>query len=174
MNASNTHDVDVSPSGNDAAKPLLVLGLGNSLLGDDGTGPRVVARLRAVSGLPAGTSLLDGGTLSFTLLAEIEDAGGLIAVDAAELDAAPGTVRVLEGEAMDAFLRSGRCASVHEVSLSELIDMARLTDHLPERRALVAVQPEHIGWATELSPAVDMGLQLACNRVGDLLLAWAP
>jgi hydrogenase maturation protease len=123
--------------------------------------------------MPAGVALLDGGTLSFTLLGEIEDCAGLIAVDAAQLDAPPGTVEVFEGEAMDSFLRSGKCASVHEVSLAELLDMARLTQRLPARRALVAVQPDHIGWATELSPVVDLGLQLACNRIRGLLAEWS-
>lgn len=173
MGASIQHGPVASGSVVAQPRSLLVLGLGNSLLGDDGTGPKIVQHLRETSELPAGTTLMDGGTLSFSLLADIEDADGLIAVDAAQLGESPGTVCLFEGEAMDHFLRDHKGSSVHEVSLAELLDMARLTRNLPERRALVAIQPDHIDWNTELSPAVNLGLQVACSRIRELLVEWS-
>lgn len=145
----------------DARTALLVLGLGNSLLGDDGVGVEVIRRLQRSNGVPAGTRLLDGGTLSFSLLQDIESADALIVVDAAQMSEPAGTVRVFREAAMDQFLRGKRACSVHEVSLLELLDMARLTERLPERRAFIGIQPERIDWSTEVSPAVAASLDLA-------------
>ena len=91
--------------------------------------------------------------MSFLLLPRIEDCDALLVLDAAHLDAAPGDIRCLEGAAMDEFLRTARC-SVHEVGVRDLLDVARLTGHLPERRAFVGVQPLEIGWGDALSDPV--------------------
>lgn len=152
---------------------FLVLGLGNTLLGDDGAGVQVVRNLQRKNGMPRGTRLLDGGTLSFSLLEDIEDAGALIVVDAAQLGEAPGTVHVFREEAMDRFLRSRRTTSVHEVSLMELLDMARLNDRLPQRRALVGIQPAMIDWGTEVSESVAEGLEVAGQHVRALLARYS-
>ncbi|MDE2236115.1 MAG: HyaD/HybD family hydrogenase maturation endopeptidase [Gammaproteobacteria bacterium] len=152
---------------------VVVLGLGNTLLGDDGVGVQVVQHLQAGRRLPSGIRFLDGGTLSFSLLEDIENTDSLIVVDAAQLGEEPGSVHIYRDLAMDEFLRSRRSSSVHEVSLAELLDMARLTGHLPERRALVAIQPQHIDWNTEVSPDVRGGLETACIHVRALITRWS-
>ena len=69
----------------------LVLGIGNTLLSDEGVGVRMLAYLQdACPDLPH-VDFLDGGTLSFTLAAWIEEADNLVVIDAAQLDSAPGT-----------------------------------------------------------------------------------
>ncbi|HEY9150780.1 MAG TPA: hydrogenase maturation protease, partial [Gammaproteobacteria bacterium] len=115
---------------------VLVLGIGNSLLSDEGVGVHAIHSLEKESPLP-GVQYLDGGTLSFTLAGTIEDSEQLIVVDAAELGAPAGTVRCFEGTAMDGFLGSNRKRSVHEVSLLDLLAVVLLAGRLPERRALV-------------------------------------
>lgn len=152
---------------------VVVLGLGNTLLGDDGVGVQVIKRLQASRRLPPGIRFLDGGTLSFSLLEDIETADSLIVVDAAQLDEEPGSVHIYRDLAMDEFLRSKHSNSVHEVSLSELLDMARLTDRLPTRRAFVAIQPQHIDWDTEVSPDVRPGVETACIHVRALITRWS-
>lgn len=152
--------------------PILVLGLGNTLMRDDGIGVHVVTRLQQSGDLPDRVSLLDGGTLSFSLLNDITDAAALLVVDAARMDLPAGTVRCFEGEAMDRFLtRNGQC-SVHEVSLAELLGMARLQDRLPSRRTLVAVQPGNLGWGSQPSPAVHAALPEAAACVRARTEAW--
>jgi hydrogenase maturation protease len=151
----------------------LVIGFGNVLLGDDGAGVELVDRLRTQS-MPGRCEYLDGGTLSFTLLPFVECAAALLVVDAAELDLPPGSVTLFEGAAMDEFLRSARRRTVHEVGLTDLLDMARLRDCLPERRALLCIQPSMIDWATTLSPAVDGGLGAGVRLANALLDRWSP
>lgn len=149
----------------------LVLGIGNSLLADEGVGVHVVRALAAEP--PAGdVELLDGGTLSFTLAGPIGEADALVVVDAAQLRAAPGSLAVFEGEAMDRFLIGRRKASVHEVGLMDLMGIATLTGSWPVRRALVAIQPERVDWGETPTAAVAAAVPEACARIRDLIEAW--
>jgi len=148
----------------------LVLGLGNTLLSDEAVGVEVVRRLEAEGEMP-GVVFMDGGTLSFTLAGTIADSSRLIVVDAAAMGARPGTVKVFEAEAMDRQL-SGKGKSVHEVSLLDLMDIARLTDTLPARRALVGIQPGRVDWGDDLSPAVAAALPEAMAAVRALVSGW--
>jgi hydrogenase maturation protease len=153
-------------------KNTLILGIGNSLLADEGAGIQVLDYLHEHYPELTDVTLLDGGTLSFTLLPYIEDATNLIVVDAAELGAPPGSVEVFHGEAMDRFAGRPR-RSVHEVSLADLLSISQLTGTLPANRALVAVQPQHIDWGSQLSAAVDAALPSMAGQVVDLTRQWA-
>jgi hydrogenase maturation protease len=149
----------------------LVLGFGNILLGDDGAGVRLVTRLGQELG-PGVAHFIDGGTMSFSLLPYVEMADSMLIVDAAHLDQPPGTVRLLEGSAMDAFLKTTRRRSVHEVGLIDLLDMARLHGCLPRQRALLCVQPQTIDWGETLSPAVAAALPEALAQARAALQRW--
>jgi hydrogenase maturation protease len=153
---------------------ILVLGLGNRLLGDDAAGPLVVDRM-GCGDPPADASVrwCDGGTMGLALLPEIEGASALIAVDAARFGALPGTVRVFEGAAMDVQL-GGRRRSAHEVALGDLLAAAVLSGALPERRALVAVEPECTSLALEPSASVADALPRLCHEVQSLIARWRP
>lgn len=150
---------------------LLILGVGNSLLTDDGAGLHVLAAL-AAENLPEGAVLRDGGTIGLALLPEIEAVPAMIAIDACELHAPAGTVRVFEGTAMDRML-SGTKRTAHEVALADLLDAARLTGALPERRALVGIQPQETHWGLAPSPAVARGVTEATAIVLGLAHRWS-
>jgi hydrogenase maturation protease len=150
----------------------LVLGIGNTLLGDDGVGVRIVESLRGDADM-AQRALVDGGTLSFSLLSQLEDAEAMLVVDAANLGAAAGTVRVYESDAMDQFIRRAGPRSVHEVGLADVMDMARLHGCLPPQRALVCVQPDRIEWSEKLSPVVEAATAHARQQIRELLSRWA-
>lgn len=153
------------------APPVLILGFGNILLGDDGAGVHFVAQLSR--GLAAGCAdCIDAGTMSFSLLSYVEEAEALMIVDAAELGSSPGTVQLFEGATMDGFLAGPRRRSVHEVGLIDLLDMARLRGALPERRALLCIQPALIDWSESLSPAVTAALPQADHEARGLLQRW--
>src|SRR5512135_912004 len=102
-------------------RKTLVLGIGNTLLQDEGAGVHAVRMLEQHTVGRDDIELLDGGTLSFTLAGAIEEAEQLIVIDAAQLNSAPGTTHVFEGEQMDAFVGGSRKRSVHEVSLIDLL-----------------------------------------------------
>jgi hydrogenase maturation protease len=158
-------DAATSPAG------TLILGLGNVLLTDEAVGVAVLDALAPLAAADPSVTLMDGGTLSFTLAGPIGDAARLVVVDAARMGQAPGTVRVLEGAAMDAQL-SKYANNVHEVSLSDLFDIARLTDSLPGRRALVGIEPERVDWGSELTAAVAAAVPKAVAEIEALLARW--
>ena len=153
------------------AASTLVLGIGNTLLSDEGVGIHVVRALESHVERRPGVTCLDGGTLSFTLAEQLAAHDRLIVVDAARTGSPPGSVHCFEGEAMDRYL-SGNRASVHEVGLADLLDIARLTDRFPERRALVGIEPKAIDWGEAPSGVVARAIPEAVNLVLGLLERW--
>lgn len=155
------------------ANHTLVLGIGNQLMSDDGVGGMAVRRLQAKTAGNSDVSCLDGGTLGYLLVGCIEDAENLIVIDAAQMDAQPGEVRVFENEDMDRFLSVNPSRSVHEVGLSDLMDMAILADRLPQRRALIAIQPQNTQIGEALSDPVAQSLPAVCTLALELINKWS-
>ena len=150
----------------------MIMGVGNILQGDDGVGVHALRRLQDALGMQPDIHLYDAGTLGATLLVEIEQTERLIFIDAMRMNTAPGTVRCFEGAVMDRWLRRAQAGSVHEVSLGELLDMARLIDRLPPHRALIGIEPGHIGWGEHLSAELAMALPQVERCVRDVLHRW--
>lgn len=150
----------------------LVLGIGNNLLTDEGVGIHVVAHLAALHPCEPGLTYVDGGTLSFTLAEPIAVHDNLIVVDAARLGERPGTVRCLEGTAMDRYLTGNR-HSVHEVGLTDLLDIARLSDTFPARRALIGIEPATTEWGEAPSALVAPAVSEAADLVLAMARRWA-
>ncbi len=151
-------------------KNIAVVGIGNSLLTDDGAGIHALEQFEK-SNARTDVVCLDGGTVGLALLDRLSDLDGLVALDAMKLGKPPGTVTVLEGTAMDAHLRKQH-GSVHEVGLSDLMDALRLRGDLPEKRALIGIEPENMDWGTRPTPAVDAALSEASDRARQLLRRW--
>ena len=153
-----------------ATRIALVLGIGNSLMADDGAGVQALSLL-ARHGRTPNVHYVDGGTVGLALAPLIEDAGALIILDALRLGGPAGKVRVYEGAEMDRLVQ-GRHGTPHEVSLGDLLDVVRLQGRLPERRALVGIEPEHLGLGLELSPCVAAGLERVAMAARALLARW--
>ncbi|HOV05102.1 MAG TPA: hydrogenase maturation protease [Kaistiaceae bacterium] len=156
---------------NNQNRRVVVLGIGNSLLTDDGVGIHVVDKLRTREDIGESVALFDGGTLGLALLPEIEDADGLIVVDAGDVDAAPGDVRSFEGEAFSRQI-GGRKKTVHEVALADLMDAALLSGRAPRQCALVTVQPQSTEWGLTPTPAVAAAIPAACDTVIEIVRRW--
>lgn len=150
----------------------MVLGIGNTLLQDEGAGVHAMRRLELESIDLAGVEFMDGGTLSFTLAGPIGEVDCLLVIDAAELGGPPGAVEVFSGAKMDRFLGANRKRSVHEVGLLDLLAVTHLTDNLPPQRALIGIQPEVVDWGEFPSAAVAQALPIACARARELIRAW--
>jgi len=150
----------------------VVLGIGNTLLGDEGVGVHALRALEARAADLGDVEYVDGGTLSFTLATAIENADRFIVLDATQLNAAPGTVKLFEDDAMDRFLGNQRKASVHEVGLIDLMVMARLAGRFPERRALIGIQPQYLDWADAPTAAVAAAIPRVCDLALEVLDRW--
>jgi len=152
---------------------LLVLGIGNALLSDDGAGLHLLARLmQCAPALPAEVRYVDGGTVGLALTPYLEDCDACLVLDAMRLGAAPGTVHVYAGAGMDEAI-ARPCGTPHEVSLGDLFTALRLQGRVPERRALIGIEPGSIGWGTDPTPAVAASLAAAADTANQLLRDWA-
>jgi hydrogenase maturation protease len=149
----------------------LILGIGNTLLTDEGAGIHALNLFQSYHPGLSNLTYVDGGTLSFTLAAYIEDCSNLIVFDAAEFKAPAGTVRAMAGEQMDAFLGAAR-RSPHEVGLLDLFDNARQTESLPVNRALIGIQPRSIEWGMSPTAPVQEALPAAVDEAENLLVKW--
>ena len=148
---------------------ILVLGIGNTLLADEGVGIIAMRELEARFGAREDMEFIDGGTLSFTLAAPISECSALLVIDAAELGVTSGTVRSFEGGEMDRFLGANRKSSVHEVGLLDLMSISRLTGHWPEWRAFIGIQPALVNWGEALTPAVAAALPEVCEIAAEII-----
>ncbi len=149
----------------------LLLGIGNRLLSDEGVGSRVIDYLEANPLADPAVQLLDGGTLSFTLAGEIAAHPYLIVVDAARTGNPPGTLCCYPGDELERHLARA-AGSVHEVGLQDLLDISRLSDSFPKRRALIGIEPLSLDWGEELSPPVAAALPQVRAMVVELLRQW--
>lgn len=141
------------------AESVLIIGVGNVLMSDDGVGPRLVVALqRDASLLPVGTRVIDGGTLGLSLLPVLDGAGAVLVLDALETGSPPGTVTLLVGRACEGAL--GQTLSAHQVAVADLLGAARLTG-FDGGIAVLGIQPCDLTPGVELSPAVTRSFPAA-------------
>lgn len=143
--------------------PLLVLGLGNVLLEDDGVGSAAIALLHDRFAPPAGVRVFDGGTLGLSLLPYLQTSDAVILVDAVRADGAPGTLVRLDGD--DVAPAVATRLSPHQVGVADLLDGARWLDQYPTRVVLVGIVPESMELAVGLSPRVRASLPALVEQV---------
>jgi len=149
--------------------PVLVLGLGNTLLGDDGFGPTVVADLaKRYDYVDDLVEFLDGGTQGLDLLGRIADRQALLVLDAVSTGLAPGSVSVLKGQDVLRFA-TGRSPTAQEGNAGELLATAAFLGELPERCCIVGVEPKCVKRGAGLSDDVHRSLKPALEKAQNIL-----
>jgi hydrogenase maturation protease len=145
------------------AIPLLVLGLGNVLCGDDGLGAVAVHLLERRYRAPDGAVVLDGGTLGLTLLPLLERARDAILVDAIRSEGPPGSFVRLEGE--DVAPAVAVRLSVHQVGVLDLLEAARWRGRYPSRLILLGLVPRSLELGVRRTPEVEAALDGLVERI---------
>jgi hydrogenase maturation protease len=146
---------------------ILVLGVGNPLMRDDGIGPRVVELLLAGYEFPDNVEIVDAGTMSYTILDLVRSVDRLVIIDAMRDTGRPaGTVmRLTPAEIAPNQVPH----SAHDVALIDLLHTAEFMGHAPDAIA-IGVQIDTIDdWVLELSPAAESALPIATAAVLDEL-----
>ena len=111
------------------SKRLLILGVGNVLMGDEGVGVHAVTRMQTDHTWPEGITLVDGGTGGFHLLSLLQEHDPVIMIDATADGRPPGTVGVLTPRFASDFPPS---LSAHDIGLRDLVEATVLLGHLPD------------------------------------------
>ncbi len=137
--------------GGSGLKRISVVGVGNLLMRDDGVGVHVIRYLEE-QGVPEGVELIDGGTHSYDLLDIFAEADIIIAVDAIQAGAEPGTLYRAPLDEMG-FETNDRAASLHDLNFVEAVQMLRLMGHDPQF-IVFGIQPKEMYLDLELSPEV--------------------
>lgn len=144
---------------------ILVLGIGNLLMGDEGVGVEAVRSLQETS-LPPGVTLLDGGTGSFQLLSWLAGQDAVVLIDASADSKPPGTVSLLEPRFASDFPRS---LTAHDIGLRDLIEAASLLGTLPPVFLITISVAELQSMQIGLSDAVAASLPRVVEQVESLL-----
>jgi hydrogenase maturation protease len=148
---------------------ILVLGVGNILMSDEGAGVYVVRSLEQNFQFSENISLLDGGTLGMRLLNPISRASQLIVADTAMLGFSPGTISRLT---MDD-IRTGNIVknSMHQLSFAETLSMAEMMGFLPPM-VIIAIEPfDIVTMGTTMTSFITANFDNFCMRVLDEIMA---
>jgi len=146
-----------------ANKRILVLGVGNILLRDEGVGVKAVVKLQSEYDFSNNVELMDGGTLGLTLLEPICQADHLIVVDAVKYGHPPGTLYRFTAEDFERRVRYKN--SLHQLDLVETLAYAELLEKRPSA-VVVGIEPEDMSpWGMELTEIVEARLSDVCSKV---------
>jgi len=151
-------------------RPILVLGLGNPIMGDDGVGIVALEQFRDQFEVFEGVELMDGGTWGMNLLPYIESAGKLLLVDAIRAGLEPGADVFLDGPDLPMVL--GQKLSAHQVDIVDVLTLAQLRGTLPAITVALGVEPWVIEMRSDMTPAVVRGVARLPDRMASQLREW--
>ncbi len=153
---------------------LLILGIGNVLMGDEGVGVHTVRRLEA-DPWPAGVTIVDGGTGGFHLLSLLQDYEPVVMIDATADGRPPGTIGVIRPRFASDFPPS---LSAHDIGLRDLVEATALLGHLPDLHLVTVsidgIEPMCLTLSPEVEGAVPRVVETVRAIVTSLRLAAEP
>lgn len=150
--ALHLHSHVVLPAFDVATKPVLVLGLGNILIQDEGIGVRAVELLQQEYETPEEVEILDGGTAGMALYEHIIDRDYLIVLDAVNTGRPPGTLVRLVDDEVPAFFRNK--VSPHQMALADILAALKIAGEAIPYLRVLGVEPASLQTSIELSDTV--------------------
>jgi hydrogenase maturation protease len=144
----------------DKKPSIMILGIGNVLLSDEGFGVHVARRLKQMK-LPDNVRVEEGGVGGFNLLGHLEGVDKLLVVDVMWMNTPPGELYIVNPE-QELKEPGKQIVSFHQIGVLELVQLGKLIGNNPEVTYLVT-RPEKMTWSTELSPALQSALEKAVN-----------
>jgi hydrogenase maturation protease len=130
----------------------VVLGIGNTILSDEGVGVRAAEALLERFDPPENVEVIDGGTAGMELLEPLSNLDLLIVLDAVKRGQPPGSVVKLAGQEVPVFFRSK--LSPHQISICDVLASLEFIGDKPKDMVLIGVEPESLELGLELTPAV--------------------
>jgi len=149
---------------------VVVLGVGNILMSDEGVGVHAVTALAEQYEVPEEVEIIDGGTSGMDCLDRIADADLLLIADCMRSkDKAPGTITRLADDQINAWFKTK--ISPHQVGLSDVLAACSFHGMAPKRVVLLGVQPASFDTSMELTPAVAAVLPDLVERLAQEVAA---
>lgn len=148
---------------------IVVLGLGNILLGDEGVGIHALKMLEERIIDPR-VNYCDGGTQGLTLLPFIEDASHLLILDAVQARVSPGTIVELQEEQLNS--QTTVKFSAHDIALPDLLALLHFRKRNQIRLKLLGITPLEMDPSTDLSGPVNNATIALVDRAEEILKTW--
>ncbi|NKI75939.1 HyaD/HybD family hydrogenase maturation endopeptidase [Dickeya sp. CFBP 2040] len=142
---------------------ILVLGIGNILLSDEGVGVRLVEQLERRFDCTPVVDVVDGGTCGMELMECMAGRDHLIVADAVLTGQSPGSVTVLRDREVPALFT--RKISPHQLGLADVLMALQLTGEFPRQLTLVGVEPDVLDSGIGLSDTVTRALEPALQHI---------
>ena len=146
-----------SPGKRSSLPPVLVLGLGNILLQDEGLGIHALRLLQARYELPAEVEFLDGGTSGMALIDMISRRKHLLVLDAVQTGDPPGTLVKMSNEDVPVYF--GLRVTPHQLGLSDVLASLELADEQPGSVTVLGLVPESLEMSLDLSDHISVRLE---------------
>jgi hydrogenase maturation protease len=148
---------------------MLVLGIGNPLLGDDGFGVEVAQRLEAANEL-ADVEIIDGGTQGLYLLPYLQGRSHVIVADAIAFGGKPGEIVKLNADQIPARLQAK--ISEHQISFQEVMALMQLLGEQPQEFVFFGVEPKSNEWGDGLSPEIAAAVEPVIEKIKEQIAVW--
>lgn len=149
---------------------IVVLGVGNILMQDEGFGVRVVEEITRRCLFPEHVAVLDGGTLGMELLRFVAGADRLLILDAVNGGGQPGEIYQLANDEVKAYFKQK--VSMHELGVQDVLAALELIEQPVKEVVVLGIQPAVIDVGLELSPVVQPGVNKVINKTLDVLGSW--
>lgn len=130
---------------------ILVLGIGNLLMGDEGIGIHIVREFEKINPYKNFVDVVDGGTGGFHLLSFFREYSNIIIVDAAIGDRPAGTIEIITPKFSSDFPKT---LTAHDIGLKDLIDAASILGDLPNIKLIIVYIDKLQNLSLELSNEV--------------------
>ncbi len=147
---------------------ILIAGVGNVLLQDDGFGPHAIARLEAEYDLGGEVELIDIGTPGLDFVDYLVGRDALIILDAVSSGGEPGDILTFDRQQLREFMPNMRL-SAHQPCLQETLFAAETADVCPADVLLVGVVGESFEVSTALSVGIERTMPIALELIAELL-----
>jgi hydrogenase maturation protease len=135
---------------------IVVLGVGNLLLTDEGVGVRAIEKLQRDYDLPAEVVVIDGGTTGMEMLEDLSNADHLIIIDAVRAGKAPASIVKLVGDQVPVFFKTK--LSPHQIGLSDVLATLAFIGEQPGGITVIGVEPVSLETSMELTSQVEARL----------------
>jgi len=130
---------------------IIVCGIGNTLLQDEGVGVHVVRELKKFP-LPPSVELIEGGTMLLDFLFQLQEARQVILIDAVKADGLPGSIYLVDGKEL-LHGQADHPLSLHQVGVVQVLQILALEKN-PPPCLIIGIEPASLEWGMELSEIV--------------------
>jgi hydrogenase maturation protease len=150
---------------------IVLLGLGNILLSDEGVGVHAINTIKDRYSFFPQIDIIDGGTMGLDLLPLFQARDRILIIDAVDFGKAAGTIGMLRDDAIPSVLNPK--LSVHHIGVADLLFTARLTRTIPPSVCLIGIQPKSLEVGLAMTDEIRSQIESIIELAIKILAEWS-